>query len=365
MANFYPLHAYAVMVWVIGNLRFPYMMIIHMNVLCVGENIILVMMLKFIAGKRLMRKNSKIYIAGHTGMVGSAILRALRTQGYENLIFETRAKLDLTRQSMVEQFFDRYKPKYVFLVAAKVGGVMANSTKPADFIYENLAIQTNIIEWAWVFGATKLLFLGTSCVYPKDSLQPMRENCLLTGALEPTNEAYAIAKIAGIKMCQAYNRQYHTNFICVMPPNLYGENDNFNSKDAHVIGALIAKFHEAKINHKKQVELWGTGNPQREFMHVDDLADACLFLMENYNESEIINAGMGTDISILHLAWAIKSVVEYKGDIVWDYSKPDGIKRKLLDNLRVTNLGWKPRIYLRAGLEKTYEWYKENQAKNG
>jgi GDP-L-fucose synthase len=242
---------------------------------------------------------------------------------------------------------------------------MANSTKPADFIYENLAIQTNIIEWAWVFGATKLLFLGTSCVYPKDSLQPMRENCLLTGALEPTNEAYAIAKIAGIKMCQAYNRQYHTNFICVMPPNLYGENDNFNSKDAHVIGALIAKFHEAKINHKKQVELWGTGNPQREFMHVDDLADACLFLMENYNESEIINAGMGTDISILHLAWAIKSVVEYKGDIVWDYSKPDGIKRKLLDNLRVTNLGWKPRIYLRAGLEKTYEWYKENQAKNG
>lgn len=307
-----------------------------------------------------MQKNSKIYIAGHTGMVGSAILRALKTEGYTNLIFESHGDLDLTRQLNVESFFLKHKPEYVFLAAAKVGGILANDTHKAEFIYNNLAIQTNIVNSAWIFDVTKLLFLGTSCIYPKDSTQPMKEEALLSGYLEPTNEAYSIAKIAGIKMCQAYNKQYRTNFICVMPPNLYGENDNFNSENAHVVGALIAKFHEAKINRKKQVELWGTGNPRREFMHVDDLADACLFLMENHNESEIINVGMGTDISIFSLAGIIKSVVGYEGDITWDYSKPDGIKRKLLDNSRMTNLGWRPRIYLKEGLEKTYQQYKES-----
>jgi len=303
---------------------------------------------------------SRIYIAGHRGMVGSAILRQLKQKGYKNLITKARTELDLTDSKQVEAFLKHVKPEYIFLAAAKVGGILANTTYPAEFLYENLAIQTNIIHQACFCGVTKLLFLGSSCIYPKQSPQPIREESLLTGPLEPTNEPYAIAKIAGIKMCQAYNRQYGTNFISVMPANLYGPNDNFDLDIAHVLPALIRKFHEAKGQANPSVEVWGSGNPRREFLHVDDLADACLFLMRNYNESNIINIGTGIDLSISELADKIKKILGYKGEIVFDLSKPDGTIQKLLDVSKINSLGWKHRFELDEGISATYEWFRSS-----
>ena len=308
-----------------------------------------------------MNKNSKIYVAGHRGLVGSAIVRILKKKGYGNLILRAHKELDLLNQKAVENFFRKEGPEYVFLAAAKVGGIMANKTYPADFIQNNLTIQNNVIENAHRYGVKKLLFLGSSCIYPKMAPQPIREEYLLTGPLEPTNIAYAAAKIAGIIMCQSYNKQYGTNFISVMPTNLYGPNDNFDLENSHVLPAMIRKFHEAKISGSPNVVLWGTGSPKREFLHVDDLADACLFLMKNYDDSEIVNIGTGTDISINPVAEKIKKVVGYKGKIVWDKTKPDGTPRKLLNVSRIRKLGWKHKIGLDAGLKKTYEWYENNQ----
>ena len=305
-----------------------------------------------------MEYNSKIYIAGHRGLVGSAILRRLESEGYKNIIHRARKELDLTRQSAVEAFFEKEKPGYVFLAAAKVGGIYANSTYPAEFIYSNLMVQANVINAAHIYGVGKLLFLGSSCIYPRDCPQPMKEEYLLSGYLEPTNEPYAVAKIAGIKMCQSYNKQYGTNFISVMPTNLYGPNDNFDLMDSHVLPALIRKFHEAKVNDNPYAEVWGTGNPQREFLYVEDLADACLFLMENYDKKEIINIGTGEDVTIKELAGIVKEVVGYDGEMHFDRSKPDGTLRKLLDVSRINSLGWQAKTPLKAGIEKTYEWYK-------
>ena len=303
-----------------------------------------------------MDKGSKIYVAGHTGLVGSAILRKLQTEGYRNLIVRTRRELDLCKQSEVEQFFSEERPEYVFVASAKVGGILANSIYPADFIYSNLRIQLSVIHSAYLYGVKKLLFLGSSCIYPKVTPQPMKEEYLLTGVLEPTNEAYAIAKIAGIKMCQAYNSQYGTNFISAMPTNLYGPGDNFDLQTSHVLPALIRKFHEAKLSGQP-VTIWGTGNPRREFLFVDDLADACHFLMNNYDGSEIINVGVGKDISILELAELTGVVVGYKGDIVYDQSKPDGMLLKRLDVSRINSMGWKATTDLRDGIARTYQWY--------
>lgn len=308
----------------------------------------------------LMRKEAKIYVAGHRGLVGSAILRKLRAEGYSNIITRTHQELDLTNQQAVYQFFEAERPEYVFLAAAKVGGILANSTYPADFIRENLLIQTNVIDAAYRYGVKKLLFLGSSCIYPKFAPQPIKEEYLLTGALEPTNEPYAVAKIAGIKMCQAYNKQYGTNFICVMPTNLYGPGDNFDLETSHVLPALIRKFHEAKVTGAPHVVVWGSGTPRREFLHVDDLADACLFLMNNYDSSEIINIGVGKDLTIAELAQLIKEIVGYKGEIVFDTTKPDGTPRKLLDVSKIFNLGWRPRILLEDGIRSTYEWFVRN-----
>ncbi|MDO9287287.1 MAG: GDP-L-fucose synthase [Thermodesulfovibrionales bacterium] len=306
-----------------------------------------------------MEYNSKIYVAGHRGLVGSAILRRLESEGYKNIIHRARKELDLTRQSAVEAFFEKEKPEYVFLAAAKVGGIHANSTYPAEFIYSNLMVQANVINAAHIYGVGKLLFLGSSCIYPRDCPQPMKEEYLLSGYLEPTNEPYAVAKIAGIRMCQSYNRQYGTNFISVMPTNLYGPNDNFDLMDSHVLPALIRKFHEAKVNDKPYVEVWGSGNPKREFLFVDDLADACLFLMENYDKKEIINIGTGEDVTVKELAETVKEVVGYGGEIRFDKTRPDGTPRKLLDVSRINSLGWKAKTPLREGIEKTYEWYKD------
>lgn len=303
-----------------------------------------------------MEKDSKIYVAGHKGLVGSAIIRKLQTEGYSNLIVRTRKELDLCKQSEVEQFFSNERPEYVFVASAKVGGILANSTYPAEFIYMNLAIQLSVIHSAYLFGVRKLLFLGSSCIYPKITPQPMKEESLLTGALEPTNEAYAIAKIAGIKMCQAYNTQYGTNFISAMPTNLYGPGDNFDLQTSHVLPALIRKFHEAKLSGKS-VTIWGTGKPLREFLYVDDLADACHFLMNHYDASEIINIGVGKDISIRELAELTGDVVGHKGDIVYDHSKPDGMLLKRLDVSRINALGWKATTDLRDGIARTYQWY--------
>jgi GDP-L-fucose synthase len=308
----------------------------------------------------MMEKDSKIYIAGHRGLVGSAIWHRLETEGYNNLILKTSKELDLTRQIAVERFFKKEQPEYVFLAAAKVGGIYANNTYPAEFIYNNLAIQCNVIAAAYRFGVKKLLFLGSSCVYPRDCPQPMKEEYLLSGYLEPTNEPYAIAKIAGIKMCQSYNRQYGTNFISVMPTNLYGPRDNFDLKNSHVLPALIRKFHEAKLNKKESVEVWGTGTPRREFLYVEDLAEACVFLMENYNESAIINIGTGKDITIKELAETIKDIIEVESKIVWDTTKPDGMPQKLLDISKLTSLGWNAKTSLRGGIKMTYEWYLQN-----
>jgi GDP-L-fucose synthase len=353
-----------------------------------------------------MNKTSRIYVAGHKGLVGSEILRRLQTEGYLNLIVRSHQDFDLMRQAEVEAFFRRERPEFVFLAAAKVGGILANSTYPAEFIYQNLLVESNVIHSAYDAGVKKLLFLGSSCIYPRDCPQPMKEEYLLSGKLEPTNEPYAISKIAGIKMCQSYNRQYGTRFISVMPTNLYGPGDNFNLETSHVLPALIRKFHEAKVRGQRSeirdqrsegrgnapsaaigsrsevggrreifppssgaersapqtsgdsfVTIWGTGTPRREFLHVEDLADACVFLMDHYEDSEIINIGVGKDISIIELADLIKDIVGFNGIIHYDRSKPDGTPRKLLDVSKLKALGWQPKISLRQGIEMTYRWY--------
>jgi GDP-L-fucose synthase len=317
-------------------------------------------------------KNSKIYVAGHLGLVGSALVRQLQAQGYKNLLLKTKDELDLTAQQKVAEFFDQEKPEYVIIAAAKVGGIIANNTYPAQFIYENLQIQNNIIHNSYLNGVKKLLFLGSSCIYPKLAPQPMKEEHLLTGALEPTNEPYAIAKIAGIKMCQSYNRQYGTNFIAVMPTNLYGINDNFDPVNSHVLPALIRRFHEAKINNSSEVVVWGTGEVRREFLFVDDMAAGCLFLLENFNPSgeqnehgEIFtNLGTGKDYTIKEIAEIIKEAVGFTGGLVWDTSKPNGTPQKLLDLTKIHELGWKHKINLTEGIKLTYEWYKQNYGNN-
>ena len=305
-----------------------------------------------------MNKNTKIYISGHRGMVGSAIRRKLEAEGYSNLVFRTSSQLDLRDQYAVKSFFESEKPEYVFLAAAKVGGIMANSRYKADFLYDNLIIQTNVIHESYKSGVKKLLFLGSSCIYPKHCLQPMKEEYLLTGPLEETNDAYAIAKISGIKMCQAYREQYGCNFISVMPTNLYGPNDNYDLENSHVLPALIRKFHEAKVENKPSVTIWGTGSPLREFLHADDLADACLFLMNNYDEADHINVGVSKEISIKNLALLIKDKVGFEGKLEFDTSKPDGTPRKMMDRSKIYSLGWKPSITLDEGLTRTISDYK-------
>jgi GDP-L-fucose synthase len=304
-----------------------------------------------------MNKDSKIYVSGHNGMVGSAIVRKLKELGYTNLILKSRKELDLTNQFQVNHFFHFEKPEYVFLAAAKVGGIKANDDFRADFIYQNIMIQSNIIKASYDNNVKKLLFLGSSCIYPKLCSQPIKEEYLLTGLLEKTNDAYAIAKIAGIKMCQDFNKQYGTNYISVMPTNLYGPNDNYDLNNSHVLPALIRKFHYAKIENKSSVEIWGTGSPMREFLYVDDLAQACHYLMINYNDSEIINVGTGKDISIKDLAYIIKDVLGYEGDIYFNTHMPDGTPRKLLDVSKILDLGWEPVTGLRTGIKKTYQDY--------
>ena len=304
---------------------------------------------------------SRIYVAGHRGLVGAAIVRRLQQQGYANLLLADRAKLELTDASAVEGFFAATRPEYVFLAAAKVGGIGANSRRPVDFLRENLLLQTHVIDAAHRHGVRKLLFLGSSCIYPKHAPQPMREDCLLTGPLEPTNEAYAIAKIAGLELCWAYRRQYGFNAIALMPTNLYGPGDNFNLADAHVLPALLRKCHEARQKQAESVEVWGSGAPRREFLHVDDLADACVFLMEHYNQEALVNVGLGEDVSIRELAELIARVVGFQGRLQFDTSQPDGTPRKLLDTARLCQLGWRPKIVLEAGIRTTYEWYVNHQ----
>jgi GDP-L-fucose synthase len=297
-----------------------------------------------------VEKDAKIYVAGHRGMVGSAILRALQKAGYTNFLLRTSKELDLRNQQAVADFFAAEKPDYVFLAAAKVGGIVANNTYRADFLYENLSIQNNVIHSAYVNKVTKLMFLGSSCIYPKLAPQPLKEEYLLSGYLEYTNEPYAIAKIAGIKMCEEYRNQYGCNFISAMPTNLYGPNDNYDLQNSHVLPAMIRKFHEAKINGAPNVTLWGTGSPMREFLHADDLAEACLYLMENYNERELVNIGTGTDVTIKELANTVKNVVGFEGELVWDTSKPDGTPRKLMDVSKLHSYGWKHKIELEEGI---------------
>lgn len=308
-----------------------------------------------------MNKQTKIYIAGHRGLVGSAIKRELEIQGYENIVTRTSKELDLRDRKLVEHFFQKEKPEYIFLAAAKVGGIQANNMYPAEFLYDNMMMQTNVIDLSHQYGVKKLLFLGSSCIYPKFAPQPMKEEYLLTGELEPTNEAYAIAKIAGIKMCQSYNKQFGTNFISVMPTNLYGKNDNFDLENSHVLPALIRKVHEAKLANQPTVEIWGTGSPKREFLHADDLASACLFLMEQYNENEIVNIGTGMDVSIKDLAIIIKETVGFEGDLVFNTDKPDGTPRKLLDVSKINDLGWQATIDLKTGIEQTYNWFMQTE----
>lgn len=302
-----------------------------------------------------MEKQSKIYVAGHRGMVGSAIVRKLTSLGYTNLLTRTSTELDLRNQQQVADFFDVEKPDYVFLAAAKVGGIVANNTYRADFLYENLAIQNNIIHGSYLNKVKKLMFLGSSCIYPKLAPQPLKESYLLSGYLEPTNEPYAIAKIAGIKMCEAYRAQYGCNFISVMPTNLYGTNDNYDLVNSHVLPAMIRKFHEAKEKSASEMTLWGTGSPMREFLHADDLAEACLFLMENYNEPELVNIGTGEDVTIKNLAALVKQIVGFKGEIIWDTSKPDGTPRKLMDVSKLHGLGWHHKIALEDGIKLAYQ----------
>ncbi len=300
---------------------------------------------------------SKIYVAGHAGLVGSAIMRKLESEGFKNIVTRTFEELDLTDQKATREFFEKERPEYVFLAAAKVGGIQANSVYPADFIYINLMIECNVIKASHEFGVKKLLFLGSSCIYPKMAPQPIKEEYLLSGYLEETNEPYALAKISGMKMCQYFNKQYGTNFISVMPTNLYGPNDNFDLNTSHVLPALIRKFHEAKVNNAPYVEIWGTGTPRREFLYVDDLADACLFLMKNYSGNDFFNVGTGEDVTIRELAELIGEVVGYKGELKFDTSKPDGTPRKLLDVTRIHEAGWRHKIELKEGLKRTYEWF--------
>jgi len=304
-----------------------------------------------------MNHKSKIYIAGHRGLVGSALLQRLETEGYSNLIVRTRTELDLRDLGAVNDFFEEEKPEFIFLAAAKVGGILANVDYPADFLRDNLAIELNVIEMAYRHEVKKLLFLGSSCIYPKFAPQPIKEECLLTGQLESTNEPYAIAKIAGVKLCQAYNWQHRTNFISVMPTNLYGPGDNFDLRSSHVLPALIRRFHEAKERGERYVSIWGTGEPRREFLHVDDLADACVFIMKTYSDNEPINIGVGKDISIRELAELVREVVVYRGDIVYDTTKPDGTPRKLLDVSKLEGLGWRASIPLSEGIQQTYSWF--------
>lgn len=308
-----------------------------------------------------MELNSKIYIAGHRGMVGSAIMRNLQNKGYNNIITRTSKELDLRNQQAVADFFVTEKPEYVFLAAAKVGGIQANNIYRADFIYENLMIQNNVIHNSYVNGVKKLMFLGSSCIYPKMAPQPLKEEYLLTGLLEETNEPYAIAKIAGIKMCESYKRQYGCNFISVMPTNMYGPNDNYNLNNSHVLPALIRKFHDAKENNLPSVEMWGTGTPMREFLHADDLGDACVFLMNTYDGEQFVNIGSGTDLTIKDLALLIRDIVGYKGEIVHDLSKPDGTPRKLMDVSYLHSLGWKHKIELPEGIKQVYDDFKKKE----
>jgi GDP-L-fucose synthase len=309
-----------------------------------------------------MNKDEKIYVAGHRGLVGSAIVRALSGAGYENIVVATSRELDLKEQAAVRHFFETERPDYVFLAAARVGGILANNSFPADFIYQNLMIEANVIEAARLYEAKKLLCLGSTCIYPKMAPQPLKEEYLLTGPLEETNEWYAVAKIAGIKLCQAYQRQYGCKFISAMPTNLYGPGDNFDLESSHVMPALIRKFHEAKTGGHSEVTVWGSGKPKREFLHVDDCADACLFLMQNYEREEIVNIGVGEDITIARLAEIVGEVAGYEGKIVYDSSKPDGTLRKLVDVSRINGLGWHAKIGLEDGVRSTYQWYLNNVA---
>jgi GDP-L-fucose synthase len=305
--------------------------------------------------KAFMNKTAKIFIAGHRGLVGSALVRQLENEGYTNLIVRTHAELDLTNQAAVNFFFEHEQPEYIFLAAAKVGGIHANSTYPAEFAYNNLQIQNNVVHASWKHGVKKLLFLGSSCIYPKLAPQPMKEDSLLSSQLEPTNKAYAIAKIAGIVMCQSFNQQYGTSYISAMPTNLYGINDNYHPENSHVLPALIRRFHEAKLRGDNSVVIWGTGKPKREFLYADDLADACIFLMQNHDDSEIVNIGSGQEVAIGALAQIVKDVVGFEGTLEFDTSKPNGTPRKLLDCSKLENLGWKPKVNLREGIRRAYE----------
>ncbi len=306
-----------------------------------------------------MNKSSRIYVAGHNGMVGSAIVRLLKSEGFSNLILKRSSELDLRNQQAVDDFFSNEKPEFVFLAAAKVGGIHANNVYRAEFIYDNLAIELNVIHSAWKYGVKKLLFLGSSCIYPKMSQQPMKEEYLLSGYLEPTNEPYAIAKIAGIKLCESFFMQYGCNFISAMPTNLYGPNDNYDLENSHVLPALIRKFHEASLKNEKSVTVWGTGNPRREFLHVDDLASACMVMMNKYDQKEFLNIGFGDDVSISELAFMVKEITGFKGKIIFDSTKPDGTVRKLMDSSKIQKLGWKPKITLKDGIAITYKQYQE------
>ena len=308
----------------------------------------------------MMEKNAKIFVAGHRGMVGSAIVRALKKEGYENIITRTHKELDLCRQDQVERFFEEEKPDYVFLAAAKVGGIIANSTALADFMYENMILEMNVIHSAWKNGCKKLLFLGSSCIYPRMAPQPMPESCLMTSELEKTNEAYALAKISGLKYCEYLNKQYGTDYISAMPTNLYGPNDNYHPEHSHVLPALIRRFHEAKVNGVKSVTCWGTGTPLREFLYVDDLADACLFLMNNYSGNETVNVGTGKELSIKELTELTAKVIGYEGEILWDTDRPDGTPRKLLDVSKLEKLGWKYQVELEDGIRLAYEDFLNN-----
>ena len=304
-----------------------------------------------------MEMDAKIYVAGHTGLLGSAILRLLKQKGYKNLIIRTRQELDLLNQADVKNFFKNQKPDYVILAAAKVGGIRANISYPADFIYENIVIQANVFHSALRNKVKKVMFFGSACSYPRQSLQPIKEEYLLTGSLEPTNQAYALAKIAGIEMCKVYRAQYGINFICGIPANIYGLNDNFDLKNSHVISALIRRFHEAKINNIPSVSVWGSGRQRREFIYAGDVAGACLFLMDTYNESDIVNIGTGRDVDIRTLSYIIKETVGYKGEVTFDTSKPDGMPSKFLDISKMSNLGWRSTTNLEEGIQKTYQWY--------
>jgi len=312
-----------------------------------------------------MPRDARVYVAGHRGLIGSTIMRLLANRGYENLVSATSTELDLRNQANVQAFFADTKPEYVFVAAATVGGIMANDSYPADFIYNNLMIEANVIHAAHQYEVKKLLFLGSTCVYPKMAAQPLKEAYLLTGPLEPTNEWYAVAKIAGIKLCQAYMRQHGSRFISAMPTNLYGPGDNFDLENSHVLPALIRKFHEAKLNGQRAVEIWGTGSPRREFCYVDDCAEACLYLMDLYEDYEIINIGVGNDITIRELAETIREIIGFEGELAFDTDKPDGTPRKLVDVSKIFSLGWRPNTSLEDGIRRTYEWYLGNWAADG